>query len=70
MRLEFRTQTRGYTLLMWRDLLGHYVVFRRWYGLSNRRGGTKQQVYIDESDAIREIQRVERIRYRHGYRRV
>lgn len=70
MRFEFQTERRGYLLLLERDLIGDYVLYRRWYGLHNRRGGWKRQVFVEESDALREMRRVERIRKRHGYRLV
>ena len=44
MLLEFRTDRRGYTMWLERDLFGAFVLHRRWYGLYNRRGGTKRQV--------------------------
>jgi predicted DNA-binding WGR domain protein len=70
MRLEFRTDKRGYTLTLDRDMFGAFVLFRRWYGLLNRRGGVKRQVFLQEDDAMREIRRIERLRIRRGYRRL
>ncbi len=70
MRLEFRTDKRGYTLTLDRDLFGAFVLFRRWYGLLNRRGGVKRQVFLQEDAAMREIRRIERLRIRRGYRRL
>jgi predicted DNA-binding WGR domain protein len=67
MRLEFRTNQRGYTLWLERDLFGAFVLNRRWYGLHNRRGGWKRQVFEHEEDAIREVRRIVRVRERHGY---
>lgn len=57
---------------MWleRDLFGAFVLYRRWYGLRNRRGGAKHQVFQTEDAALREVRRVARIRQRHGYREV
>lgn len=68
MRLEYRTDRRGYTLWLERDLFGAFILRRRWYGLNNRRGGSKQQVFLNEEDAMQEIRRIIRTRERHGYK--
>lgn len=68
MRLDFKSQRRGYTLELSEDLFGAYILRRRWFGLSNRRGGGKQQVFLTEEDAMREIRRVMRARIKNGYR--
>lgn len=70
MRIEFRSDTRGYTLALERDLFGAFVLIRRWYGLGNRRGGVKREVFLQEDAALRELKRIERLRTRHGYRRL
>lgn len=70
MRLEFRSDVRGYVLILNRDLFGAFILHRRWYGLHNRRGGIKQQIFEDEEDAQRTIKRVRREREKHGYRLV
>ena len=70
MRIEFRSDTRGYTLALERDLFGAFVLVRRWYGLGNRRGGVKRDVFLQVEEALRELKRVERLRVRHGYRRL
>lgn len=67
MRLDFRSSRRGYVLELNQDLLGDYVLRRHWFGLTNRRGGMKQQVFVEEEDAMREVARIERSRMRHGY---
>lgn len=67
MRVEFRTESRGYLLILERDLLGDFVLFRQWYGLQNRRGGIKRQVFLDEESARREFVRVQKLRARRGY---
>jgi len=48
-------------------LLGAFVLYRRWYGLNNRRGGMKQPVFVDEESAVREFKRIETMRGRRGY---
>ena len=68
MRLEFRSDVRGYVVMLNRDLFGAFILHRHWYGLHNHRGGIKQQVFEDEEDAQRTIKRIRRERERHGYR--
>ena len=34
MRLEFRTDLRGYELVLNQDLFGAFILYRRWFGLS------------------------------------
>lgn len=70
MRIEYKSETRGYVVYVGRDLLGDIVLFRRWYGLNNRRGGAKRQVFSDEDEAMKEVSRIERLRLRRGYRRL
>jgi predicted DNA-binding WGR domain protein len=67
MLLEYSTDRRGYTMWLERDLLGDWVLFRRWYGLHNRRGGWKRQVFVDEKEALHEIARISKRRERRGY---
>lgn len=59
MRIEFRTERRGYLLILEQDLFGALVLFRRWYGLGNRRGGVKRQIFLEEDAALREVKRIE-----------
>jgi len=66
-RVEFTTRSRGYVLTLERDLFGAFILYRRWYGLHNRRGGIKRQIFLDQDSAVREFQRVERTRTRRGY---
>lgn len=44
-RVEFTTGSRGYVLTLERDLFGAFILYRRWYGLHNRRGGIKRQIF-------------------------
>lgn len=69
MWIEFKSDTRGYTLALERDLFGDFVLSRHWYGLGNRHGGAKRQIFLHEEAALREIKRIEKLRARHGYRR-
>ena len=68
MRLEFRSDMRGYVLMLNRDLFGAFILHSRWFGLHNQRGGSKQQVFEDEEDALRTIKHIRSERERHGYR--
>ena len=68
MRLEFRTEVRGYELVLNQDLFGAFILYRRWFGLNNHRGGIKQQVFEDEKDVLREIKCIRRTREKHGYK--
>jgi predicted DNA-binding WGR domain protein len=70
MRIEFRTERRGYLLILEQDLFGAFVLFRRWYGLGHRRGGVKRQIFLEEDAALREVKRIERLRFRRGYQRL
>ena len=67
MRVELRTASRGYLLILEQDLFGDFVLFRQWYGLQNRRGGIKRQIFRDEESARREFVRVQKLRARRGY---
>lgn len=67
MQFEYRTDRRGYIMWLDRDLFGAVVLYRRWYGLHNRRGGMKRQVFEREQDALKEVHRIVRVRERHGY---
>ncbi|MDP2759532.1 MAG: hypothetical protein Q8O64_03885, partial [Sideroxyarcus sp.] len=44
-----------------------FILYRRWYGLDNRRGGEKRQVFFDEETVLREVRRIQNARKRHGY---
>ena len=67
MRVELRTASRGYLLILEQDLFGDFVLFRQWYGLQNRRRGIKRQIFRDEESARREFARVQKLRARRGY---
>jgi predicted DNA-binding WGR domain protein len=67
MLLEYRTDRRGYTMWLEHDLFGACVLYRRWYGLHNRRGGMKRQVFEREEEALKIVRRIMRVRERHGY---
>ena len=67
MWVELRTEKRGYSLSVDRDLLGDYVLQRRWFGLSNKRGGRKTSIFSSEEAAIKVAQRIARRRAIHGY---
>lgn len=67
MRVEFKTQKRGYMLMLDQDLFGAFILYRQWWGLLNRRGGFKRQVFFDQDSAIREFRRIQKTRLRRGY---
>lgn len=67
MQWKFETATRGYIMDLSTDLFGAFVLRRRWYGRRNRRGGAKEQIFVTEEEARREVDRVCRVRQRRGY---
>jgi len=66
-RVEFKTEKRGYLLRLDQDLFGSFILYRQWWGLLNRRGGTKRQVFFDVESAVREFRRIQKTRLRRGY---
>ena len=67
MYVEYRSASRGYQICVEEDLFGCFILYRRWFGLSNRRGGSKKQVFFNKDEAIKEFQRVHGLRVRRGY---
>jgi len=67
MFFELQTERRGYTLWIDEDIFGGFFLYRRWYGLTNRRGGSKRQLFFQKEEALRAARRVVRLRIRHGY---
>ena len=61
------TEKRGYMLVLDQDLFGAFILYRQWWGLLNRRGGFKRQVFFDQDSAIREFRRIQKTRLRRGY---
>lgn len=51
-----------------KDLFGAYILQRHWFGLSNKRGGLKRQVFMNEDDALKEVRRITRTRAKNGYK--
>ena len=45
MRVEFKSQKRGYMLMLDQDLFGAYILYRQWWGLLNRRGGPSARCF-------------------------
>ncbi|PTN09673.1 WGR domain-containing protein [Nitrosomonas aestuarii] len=70
LRTDFKTNARGYTLLIARDLFGELSVVRCWYGLHNNRGGHKQQPCHDWHEALKAYQRITARRLRRGYQEI
>lgn len=46
MRVEFKAEKRGYMLMLDQDLFGAFILYRQWWSLLNRRGGTKRQGFF------------------------
>lgn len=70
MHLEYRSDQRGYSVSLERDLFGTWLLVRCWYGLSSRRGGLLRQPFDDEASALAEMDRINVRRLRRGYRRL
>ena len=66
-KAEFRTQTRGYTLHIERDLLGDICMLRCWFGLHSKRGGYKRDLFANFEEAYKKYQRPIASRLRRGY---
>lgn len=66
-KAEFRTQTRGYTLYIERDLLDDICIVRSWFGLHSKRGGYKRDVFSNFEEAKKLYQRLIARRLRRGY---
>ena len=64
---RWETCARHYELTLEHDLLGDLVLRRVWAGKANRRGAGKMQVFLEETDALREVEKVCARRQSHGY---
>lgn len=62
-----QTERRGYFLCLSRGFFDTFVLYLQWYGIRNNRRGKKQKIFKNEKDAIKEINRILRLRNRHGY---
>jgi predicted DNA-binding WGR domain protein len=67
MHIEYESSKRGYRVVLVRDLLGDFVLVRRWYGLFNKRHGGKMQVFLQETEALDAVDKIDRARLRRGY---
>lgn len=70
MHIEYRSERRGYSLSLERDLFGAWVLVRCWYGLGSRRGGLLREVCLDEASALDKMRRIDARRRHRGYRRL
>lgn len=70
MHLEYRSERRGYSVSLERDLFGTWLLVLCWYGLSSRRGGLLRKPFVDEASALAEMNRIDLRRLQRGYRRV
>jgi predicted DNA-binding WGR domain protein len=67
MRIAFATDKRGYDLSLEQDLLGDFVLTRRWYGLANNRHGQKVHLFFDEANAKKQYEKIAHVRLLRGY---
>jgi len=67
---NYRTDKRGYSMAIFKDLLGEYTLYCYWYGLTNRRHGSKIKLFSDLEKALEEYKRIDKLRQRHGYERL
>lgn len=68
MDITFKSERRGYRLSLECDLLGDFVLTRRWYGLTNNRHGQKIHLFSVEVDAKKQYEKIVRARLARGYR--
>ena len=69
-KVRWETLTRYYQAVMYRDLLDDLVLTTIHGGKGSRLGGIKTVPYASELDAITEIEKIDRRRKTHGYRRI
>ena len=69
-RLQFASETRIYTAILDRDLLGDWTVMQSWGGKSNQRGGGKV-THVESFEAgLKLLQAIAKRRGQHGYRHI
>lgn len=66
-RIAYRSESRGYSIDWAPDLIGWTTIRRRWFGLENKRGGSKMHVVPTLEDARRLMRDLHAKRLRHGY---
>ncbi|MBP8232116.1 MAG: WGR domain-containing protein [Rhizorhabdus sp.] len=64
------SSTRYYTATVSVDLLGDLVLVRRWGGRHNNRGGEATRLLADAEAGRAELDALDRLRTRRGYRLV
>lgn len=62
-----KSESRGYRMVVDRDLFGAFVLYRQWYGLYTRKKGMMSQVFLSKDHLVKEIYRVSKLRQRHKY---
>ncbi len=67
---NYRTDKRGYSMAIFKDLFGEYTLCCHWYGLTNRRHGARIRLFSDLETAMKECNRIDKLRKRHGYERL
>ena len=60
---------RHYLIELFEDLLGDWILVRRWTGL-RRPGNQKIALMTNHVDALRQLKSIENTRRRRGYQRV
>lgn len=68
LRRTFKTEKRGYTILLEEDLLGDFILQRHWFGLKTKRHGQKIEIFSDKNYAIKKIEAIAKNRICHGYK--
>ena len=64
LRARWETSQRWYEAELVHDLLGDWVVMRRWGGKGSRRYGKKIGLVSNETDGRQAIERIHRLRLR------
>lgn len=69
-RLQFASETRVYTAILDRDLLGDWTVMQSWGGRNNQRGGRKVTLVESFEAGLELLQAIAKRRGRHGYNQI
>jgi predicted DNA-binding WGR domain protein len=64
-----QSNNRHYQVELFFDLLGDWILIRRWKGIA-RRGNEKMAVVTSYQDGLNQVSRIDRLRTRRGYRRI
>lgn len=64
---RWETVSRWYEVDLMRDLLGDWVVIRRWGGKGSNRHGQKTELVVDEIQGIKAVEVIGQMRVKRGY---